>query len=180
MDDSSSVLTLTRPDLPRVRLALGAIRLPVFQTLYQQLHNYPVGQSGKERESEGWGSKFNIQPVRREYLADIEGYVVLDGSPSLETDARMGLRGGRPQRYGLPFLGDNNFLLDVLREEPRPRAAHWYERVTPDAPPSDVLPSRLTLWIDRANSSRSRSALYRPTAAQLEIPVGAWTEIPPA
>jgi CRISPR-associated protein Cas5t len=178
-DDGRSVLTLTRPDLPKARLALGALSLPIVQTIYQQLHNYPVGESGREREQEGWGSKFNIQPIRREYLAGIEGYVVLDGNSSLESAVRAGLHGGQPARYGLPFLGDNNFLLDVLREEPAPRAARWYEQVMPDDPPSDVLPSRLTVWIDRTDSSRTGSALYRPTAQQAYIPPGAWSEIPP-
>jgi len=179
LDDGGSVLTQTRPDLPRTRLALGALRLPVVQTIYQQLHNYPVGESGRERERASWGSKFNIQPVRREYLAGIEGYVVLDGNPSLESNVRAGLHGGHPERYGIPFLGDNDFLIDVLREEPAPSPAQWYEQVGPDEPPSDVLPSRLTVWVDRNDSSRTRSALYRPTAKQAEVPAGAWTELPP-
>jgi CRISPR-associated protein Cas5t len=180
MNRDDSVLTLTQPDLPRTRLALGALCLPVVQTIYQQLHNYPVGESGRQREQESWGSKFNIQPIRREYLAGIEGYVVLDGNPSLESDVRAGLRGVHRGRYGLPFLGDNNLLVDVLREESAPRAARWYEQVTPDEPPSDVLPNRLTIWIDRADSSGTRSALYRPTLEQAEVPPGAWTELPPA
>src|SRR5688572_18094749 len=46
--------SLTRSGLPRLRLALGAPAgghdpFPRVQTVYQQLHNYPVGTSGSER-----------------------------------------------------------------------------------------------------------------------------------
>src|SRR5689334_18530340 len=47
--------SLTRPGLPRMRLAVGAAPAdgrepyPLVQTAYQQLHNYPVGASGQER-----------------------------------------------------------------------------------------------------------------------------------
>jgi CRISPR-associated protein Cas5t len=180
LDDGQSLITLQRSDLPRLRLALGALRFPIVQTIYQQLHNYPVGESGKDREAQSWGSKFNIQPVRREYLADLEGYVVVDGNERVEAAVRVGLRGGDGKRYGLPFLGDNGFLVDVLREEAELRAAHWYARVMPDAPPTEIPPSRMTIWIDRADSAGTLSALYRPTAqAHAFIPASAWTDIPP-
>src|SRR5262245_34532498 len=47
--------SLTRPRLPPVRLALGAPLapggdpFPAVQTVFQQLHNYPVGASGGGR-----------------------------------------------------------------------------------------------------------------------------------
>src|SRR5947209_1102234 len=46
--------SLMRPGLPRVAIALGAPpgdregHFPSVQTVYQQLHNYPVGSSGQE------------------------------------------------------------------------------------------------------------------------------------
>jgi CRISPR-associated protein Cas5t len=47
-DDGKSVATLIRPKgLPAVDIALGARgELPRQQSMFQQLHNYPVGNSG--------------------------------------------------------------------------------------------------------------------------------------
>ena len=67
-------------------------------------------------------------------------------------------------RYGLPFLGDNSFLLDRLEELPSAPTAHWYERVT-EASADGPRPrtTRLTILIDRAELSRTTSALFAPT-----------------
>ncbi len=54
---------------------------PAFSTLYQQLHNYPVGASGKGRKRGAKGNKYNITPVRREFLADLRAYISLDADP---------------------------------------------------------------------------------------------------
>ena len=53
----------------------------------------------------------------------------MEAQSGLEQAIRRGLS-GKPNidRYGLPFLGDNNFLLDVL-EEAQPRAVVWACRV---------------------------------------------------
>src|SRR5215470_17133188 len=53
--------SLTQPGLPPVRLAVGAFAVdggdpfPRVQTVYQQLHNYPVGTSGQERAESARG-----------------------------------------------------------------------------------------------------------------------------
>src|SRR5437899_1116204 len=53
--DGRAPASLMRPGLPKVRLALGAPTseasdpYPRVQTVYQQLHNYPVGASGSDR-----------------------------------------------------------------------------------------------------------------------------------
>ncbi len=43
----------------------SGIPVPATHTLYQQLHNYPVGDSGKECASLTKGCEDNIQPIRR-------------------------------------------------------------------------------------------------------------------
>ncbi len=180
LDDGTSTATVTRPGLPTVRLALGALRLPSVATLFQQLHNYPVGNSGVEWREQTKGSKYNIQPVWREILVGIEGYIALEAEEALQAQVRRGLRGEIRDRYGLPFLGDNNYLIDVLREEASPRPAHWFERVAPDASVRGGPPARLTEWIDRTDSSRTRAALYRTAQSPAsEIPSQAWTQLPP-
>ena len=188
--DGRTPASLTRPGLPPVRLALGAVpgpggaALPRVQTLFQQLHNYPVGKDAGMPEEQAWGAKNNISPVRREFLAGLRALVCLDGNPGLEERVRRGLRGDFNEgRYGVPFLGDNQFLVDRLEERPLPQEAHWYERVGESAggrPRPGT--ARLTVWVDRADMSRTRSALYAPLPEpSADIPAGAWTEIvPPA
>lgn len=185
-DDSASSMTVMASDLPSTRIAVGAVRLPEIQTFYQQLHNYPVGATGKERTADAKGNKYNIQPVRREFLSGLDACICLDGNDGLESRVRDGLRLGSafaPEgwpRYGLPFLGDNNFLISVLREESDQVPAHWFVRLDPDDPAPGGQVARLTVWIDRRDMSRTFAPLFRradPPAT--EIPEGAWTRLPP-
>jgi CRISPR-associated protein Cas5t len=189
--------TLTRPGLPAARIAVGASavcragrgfvevpeaeRYPRVQTVYQQLHNYPVGSSGGGRADTTFGNKYNISPVRREMLVGLRAVVAVDGNVDLEARVRQGLTGELSAgRYGLPFLGDNAFLPDRIDPLDAIPAAHWYERVSGDAATIRSRTTRLTVWIDRADMSRTRSDLYAPTTtAMAEIPATAWTEINP-
>jgi CRISPR-associated protein Cas5t len=128
------------------------------------------------------GNKNNITPVRREFLWDLRALICVDGNADVERAIREGLRGERNgERYGLPFLGDNQFLLDRLEECSLPQHAQWYERIGEDAEASPrPHATRLTVWIDRADMSRTKSYLYAPTSQpQTEIPEEAWTLIGP-
>jgi CRISPR-associated protein Cas5t len=178
-------MTLMKVDLPKVEIALGAITFPETQSIYQQLHNYPVGATGKDRAGETKGAKYNIQPVQREFLSGLDAYLCIRGNERLEEQVREGLcRGGRSLcegrlRYGIPFLGDNNFMIDVLREEPALVPAFWYRRLTEEL---GLVTGRcrLTAWIDRADMTRTVSYLYAPTRdAMNTIPQEAWTLIAP-
>jgi len=190
--------TLTRSHLPKLKLALGAAaerrvggrtlaiiesdRFPRVQSVFQQLHNYPVGSSGEERAATTFGNKYNIAPVRREVLVGLKAVIAADGNPELETGIRRGLRGEQSSgRYGLPFLGDNSFLPDRIELLENSPPAHWYERVTPQDAKIRARTTRLTIWIDRADLSRTQSDLYAPAAiAAADIPQNAWTEIVPS
>jgi CRISPR-associated protein Cas5t len=178
-------MTLTKPGLPRAEIALGAVRFPEVQSIYQQLHNYPVGATGKDRAKETKGGKYNIQPVRREYLAGLDAYLCLRSNQDLEGRIKEGLRHGawslcegRP-RYGIPFLGDNNFMIDVLREEPAPRPAYWYKRLNKEVG-AVTGRCRLTVWVDRTDMTRTLAYSYAPTKDSVaEVPEEAWTLIAP-
>jgi len=186
--DGSAPATLTQPGLPAARLALGApeseslaASLPTVQTIYQQLHNYPVGTSGMPRELTK-GTKNNITPVRREMLCNLRCYVCLDGDADLEDRIQRGLQGEfNANRYGIPFLGDNQFLLDRLQiapEESR-RPAYWYEVIT-EASGSRPRPhtTRLTVSINRADMSQTDSRLFAPKEAPaLMPPESAWVQV---
>ncbi|HUY34384.1 MAG TPA: type I-MYXAN CRISPR-associated protein Cas5/Cmx5/DevS [Pirellulales bacterium] len=188
--DGRTPASLMRHGLPAIRIAVGVPWrdgdseevFPQVQTIYQQLHNYPVGKDAGTPAKLTKGNKNNITPVRRELLSGLRALVCLNGNADLEDRVRAGLRGEYNQgRYGLPFLGDNQFLLDRLEEPPAVPTARWYERVEQTAGTGPrPRTTRLTIWIDRADMSRTRSALYAPSdEASAEPPPGAWTEIVP-
>lgn len=177
--------SLTRLGLPEMKLALGlpeGSAYPSLATVYQQLHNYPVGSSGNERAKTSFGNKYNITPVRRELMVNLHVLVVMEGNVELEMAVRAGLSGQQTtSRYGLPFLGDNSFLPDRIELLESVPAARWFERIAADEPELRPRTTRLTIWIDRADMSRTQSALFAPTEMpDREIPATAWTTITPA
>lgn len=195
-DDGLSPMTVTRFGLPPARVALGADPEnpfgphPRVHTIYQQLHNYPVGASGKGRKDDAKGSKYNITPVRREFLSDLRAFVVLDfhEHDEVEDRIRRALAGSDPESkrgYGLPFLGDNAFLIDKLEVREGPVRALWYGALGPE-PAAGVAPlsTRLTVWVDRQDMSKTRSGLYAPIDGPEEDKANdpnwfAWTLISP-
>src|SRR5262245_16836113 len=98
----NSVTTEIREGLPKIDIAVGVITRPELSSIYQQLHSYPVGASGKELSAKTYGAKFWITPVRREVLAGYDGMIGVrsDESDLLEC-VRNGLRGNLDSpRYG--------------------------------------------------------------------------------
>lgn len=173
-------MNLIKQDLPRFLLALGALSSPAVHTVYQQLHNYPVGADASKQYKEGAkGRKYNITPTRRAFLSDLKAYICLKGNTELEDAIRNGLGGTSLRTYGLPFLGDNNFLLSKLEPVDNPRPAYWYERMLSEMEKThDRRVSRLTVAIDRQDMSRTRSELFAPTRTPSEtIPEKAWVEV---
>jgi CRISPR-associated protein Cas5t len=152
-DSLQSVTTLIRRDLPKIQIAIGLCSLPERASIYQQLHSYPVGASGKELKEKTHGAKFWITPVRREFLTDYNGIIGLQTEDeTLFEQIKRGLRGELEiNRYGLPFLSDNNFLIDRLEviAEPCPNTI-WYTRMMPDDPPRKRS-CRLTVGINRTD-----------------------------
>lgn len=179
--------SLMRDGLPKLRLAIGlpeGVPPPRVQSVYQQLHNYPVGRDAGIPAEWARGTKNNITPSRREFLSDLDVILCADGNEELEERIRSGLAGEfNGERYGLPFVGDNSFLIDRLDERVAGDVppCRWYEQLGTEAH-ADRVPetARLTTWIDRADMTRTRSALFAPTMeATVEIPEQAWQWIPP-
>lgn len=170
--------TAYRTGLPSMRLALGKLQDAEVCTLYQQLHSYPVGSSGKELKAKAKGQKFWIVPVRREILVGLDVVLGIDAESSFLSRLAAGLAGhGNVPRYGLPFMGDNNFLLDradLVEVAPK---AHWYTPVDPEEGPRRGS-TRLTAEIDRGNSSRTRNILVAPEElATSAPPETAWVKV---
>ena len=190
-DPTPGPTTLIRKDLPCLKLALGIPyrvlsdyeALPETEsevcTLYQQLHSYPVGASGKELKARTHGAKYWITPVRRELLVGLDMVLGVQGDSDLLERVVQGLNGELNEpRYGLPFAGDNNFLFDQINVLEEPPLACWYVRMkSDDSPMRDSY--RLTVGINRANNSKTRSLLYAPIEEPtVEPPDSAWTWTP--
>lgn len=178
-DDSKSAMTLIDGDAPLVELALAARKFPEEHSIYQQLHNYPVGPSGKERAPLTKGTKYNIVPGRRALLSGVCGYIAIRGNSGLADRVCEGLAGGFDNRYGLPFLGDNNFLLDRIDPVESLMPAYWYCVADENLSLADGQETaRLTITIDRADTSRTRSKLFAATNQPTEvIPEKAWVSV---
>ena len=182
-DARPGVTTLIRQDLPCLKLAIGTVVNTKSEvcTLYQQLHSYPVGASGKEFKTRTHGAKFWITPVRREVLVGLDMVLGVQADSDLLERVKLGLMGQLNQsRYGLPFAGDNSFLFDQIDVMPEPLSACWYVQMQPDDPPMQDS-YRLTVGIDRADNSKTSSFLYAPIAQPtIEPPELAWTWTPKA
>jgi len=178
-DDGKSEMTLIRNGLPQMKIALGALSMPRRHSVFQQLHNYPIGNTGKEQAPLTKGTKYNIFPGRREFLSGLNAYICIDGAPELEEKISLGVQGKLPTAYGLPFLGDNNFLLDRFEEVGKRDPAFWFEPIGESDDEFRDNATRLTISIDRADLSKTRSALFAPTVKPIgEIPEKAWVVVP--
>ena len=201
--------TETQPNLPRVRLASAAVsarradhsfgplverRMPRRGVLFQQLHTIPVGASSKERIPLTKGNKHHIAPARRELLCSFRGICAVEAAPDLEArivaqleDPDSALQSGEP-RYGLPFLGDNNFFLEELAlVHPSEENVDWLvvseaagEEEDEDGAPEDSFPFRLTIWADRTGMKNTRGAMFVVRSGRLDRPPAeAWVEVGP-
>lgn len=173
--------TLIRSDIPCLNLAIGTVAGSQSETctLYQQLHSYPVGNSGQELKQRTHGAKYWIVPVRREFLVGLDMVLGIQAEAELLQRVLQGLSGKLDQpRYGLPFAGDNNFLLDRIDVLSVPIPTYWYVQIQPDNPPMRGS-YRLTVGIDRADNSKTSSYLYAPMVEPTaKPPAQAWTWTP--
>lgn len=180
-DDGKSVMTLTKSDLPAMNIAIGIPMdghtepsLPESESVFQQLHNYPVGNSAKDHAPNTKGTKYNITPVRREFLRQLTAIIAVSAEDEICTEISAAIDGtSATPRYGIPFLGDNSFLIDVLATDSRATQPAWWLTPVTDAESTQhhgELITRLTTFIDRADSSKSRSQLFAPLREQVSFP----------
>ncbi len=179
-DYSNPKTTEILKDLPNLRLAIGVERTPEKSSTYQQLHSYPVGNSGKELASLTKGAKFWITPVRREMLIDYVGIIgVQTDDESLVEKVKKGLRGEIERKYGLPFAGDNNFLFDKIKVlEEKPENVIWYVQHQSDD--KQIKGSCLLyVGINRTDNSKTTSFVFVPKEnLNFPLPETAWTWTP--
>lgn len=172
----AEVVTPIREDAPVLEISVGEERAGTRSTLYQQLHSYPVGNSGAELKARTFGNKYWIAPARREVLVGLVAIVGARGPAEVVERVAKGLAGdlGVP-RYGLPFAGDNQFLFSRIDVVAKDTTARWYEPVVADDARETT---RLTTNIDRADASRTVAPLFAPGALG-HCPESAWIRIGP-
>ncbi len=170
-------VTPIRSDAPSLEIAVGLISPGQRATLYQQLHSYPVGNSGDAFKARTHGNKYWIAPVRREVLVDVECVVAARGEGGVIRRVAEGLAGRlETPRYGLPFAGDNQFLFDAIEIAPDDVQARWYAPVTGHDPVQET--TRLTTNIDRGDASRTESPLFAPRQLGI-VSHDAWVKVGP-
>jgi CRISPR-associated protein Cas5t len=171
------VVTPIRVDAPHLEIAVGSLHTAQRSTLYQQLHNYPVGSSGKELQARAHGQKYWIAPARRELLVGLRCVVGIRGDDEIIQRIPRGLAGSLDvERYGLPFAGDNQFMfsrIDVVDS----MAARWFVPVRVGDTPKES--TRLTTNIDRGDASRTKAPMFAPTPLPCACPIEAWVDIGP-
>lgn len=169
--NSDNAITEIDPCAPKLLLAVGAVEHAERNTLYQQLHSYPVGTSGKEFADRSKGTKYWIAPVKREILVGLDAMLgVKSDDEALLNKVRHGLCGDTGGlRYGLPFAGDNNLLFDDVRIVGVPERAFWYIPVNGKGAPKEGS-CRLSVKIDRSDCSKSVSLLFAPESTKTEYP----------
>ncbi|MEA5574690.1 hypothetical protein [Calothrix sp. UHCC 0171] len=166
-------------NLPKIEIAIAQISQPETAILAQQLHQYPVGASGKELAEKTYGSKYWIAPVKRQVLVGLDLVIGMRAEKWLCDRIIQGLNGELDEpRYGLPFAGDNNFLFDSIEPIDSPPMARWYFPLQQGERTIERGYCRLTLWIDRADSSKTLVEVFTPSAFCLYPPNNSWIQLP--
>ncbi|RCJ25730.1 CRISPR-associated protein [Nostoc sp. ATCC 43529] len=172
-------VTQIKEDIPKIEIAIAQVYQSEIAILTQQLHQYPVGNSGKELAEKTYGSKYWIAPVRREVLVNLNLVIGIKTEQWLCDRILQGLNGELDEpRYGLPFAGDNNFFFDSIEPINSPPMARWYSPLKQDNHPPERGYCRLTVWIDRADNSNTKIAVFAPSSFCLYPPKSAWIQLP--
>ncbi len=173
-------ITPIRSNLPYIKLAFGRVAgsNSEISVLLQNMHSYPIGQTGKERRAKTHGNKYWIEPTYREVIVNLDMMLGVKAESKLISQVRQGLNGESEQLfYGFPFAGDSNFLFDRIDCLEKPLPTHWFVRSDSnlELEPGTV---NLTVEIDRQNPSQTKSFLFSATQNPLTfLPDGAWLSI---
>jgi CRISPR-associated protein Cas5t len=172
------------PDLSPLKLAFGRVAgsNSEISVLLQNMHNYPIGQTGKERKAKAHGSKYWIEPTYREIIVNLDMILGVQADSELifrireELDGKGDCEASRRHRpcYGFPFAGDNNFVFDRIDCLEKPLPTHWFVRSDSnlELEPGAV---SLTVEIDRQNTSQTKSLLFSATKNAISfLPDSEW------
>ncbi len=165
------VTTGIREGLPEMGIAIGLLERPRVERLFQQLHSYPVGLTASRKIEMTHGAKYHISPARREILVGYDGMIgVQSDDRELLRQVRKGVSGElETDRYGLPFLGDNSFMIDEIELVEEPPPTWWYVLLESDARHRRGI-CRLTVAIDRLDNSLTTGVVMAPLESRHQFP----------
>ena len=164
-------------DLPHIKLAFGRVaeRNSEISVLLQNMHSYPIGQTGKKCKARTHGSKYWIDPTYREVIVNLNMMLGVKANSELISLVRQGLNGESDcTYYGFPFAGDNNFLFDRIDCLDEPLPTHWFVQSDSSLELESGATS-LTVEIDRQNPSQTKSLLFSATkSSSTSLPNSEW------
>ena len=132
---------------------------------------------GKRELAHDEGGDFNLRPFWREVLYDLEGYVGLD-HPALEEFVDKGIRHPSTLSYwGLPFMGDNNFLLERAEIHETPTPCRWFDVYKGEKLSRRERLHYLSVWTDYNTGADSRGLLFFLTEEKESPPETAWISL---
>jgi CRISPR-associated protein Cas5t len=173
-------ITPIRSNLPHVKLAFGRVAESnnEISVLLQNMHSYPIGQTGAERKAKAHGTKYWIEPTYREIIVNLDMMLGVQANSELIFRIREELDGKSDLScYGFPFAGDNNFLFDHIDYLEEPLPTHWFVRSDSNLELESGAVS-LTVEIDRQNPSQTKSLLFSATQnPSTSLPESEWLAI---
>lgn len=179
-DGELGTATLEGKPIDPLRIAVGNLTPPTVSSLFQQMHIWPVGPTGKTLKSKTFGSKYNITTIRREVLVSFDAIIGVDCPiPGFRQRVQNGLEGDTP-RFGLPFAGDNSFLFEQLEIVSPTHQVRWY---TPLQQGGAIREGscRLTVGINRVHVHKTTAVLCAPEEIPTtDPPESAWIWTPKA
>lgn len=172
-------VTLQKSNLPKFDIVIGDVNIAKTNVLYQQLHSYPVcSGTGKNLKNLSKGQKYWIAPVYREILTNID---IIIGVKNIDNEIKNKIIYNikySGDRYGLPFLGDNNYLIDKLDILENPIEAFWYNKLPENVNEHIKNTCKLSIKIDRENNSKTKSMIYYRNEYKELLPNdNSWTNV---
>ncbi|MDH4262795.1 MAG: CRISPR-associated protein Cas5 [Spirochaetia bacterium] len=171
----------SQENIPVLKIALGEICEPGKNSIYQQLHTYPVGNSSSHLAEGTKGAKYHILPTRREFLVNLDVIIGIKSEVAGFQERITDVLSGKydSNRYGLPFAGDNNYLIDFIEIIEKPtETTFWYYPVQPEEIP-ETETFRLTIGIDRQNNHLTTMPVFAKTVDKSPAPPeSAWVWTP--
>lgn len=156
------------------KLAIACTRLPGVGRCFQQLI--------RDRRVLDDGGKLTLRPFWREVLCNVEGFIGLD-HPALEDLVEKGINEPTSLTYwGLPFMGDNNLLLETVEVRSQPERCRWFYPFSGEPLPRGDRLYYLSVWTDYEKTERSSSLLFALSEMKDCLPENdkAWVSIGPS
>jgi CRISPR-associated protein Cas5t len=162
-------------ELPKLTITIGEIQIPLVNSLYQHVYIKPSNGGNKDKatginirqekiktlKQMSYGHNNWCNPKTKEILTNIDYIIGIKTDDIILNKLNYNIKNSG-ERYGLPFLGDNNCLIDSIEIMNKPINAYWFIHYIEN----DVINSDnyyLSVKIDRKDNLKTKSLLYIKT-----------------